>query len=548
LIKRITQRLPLILGLAIIYFISGKLGLKLAIVNSSATAVWPPTGIALAAFLIFGYEMWPAIFIGAFAVNLTTAGSVLTSMSIGAGNTLEGLVGAYLISKFAHGRNALASAEDVLKFAFLGGVVSTTIAATVGVVSLFAGGFVQSADRGQVWLTWWLGDMAGAILIAPCLILWSARPVLQRDRRETFHGAVAVFCLLLVGVILFCGFLPPRLQTYPLAFLCLPLVVWGAFHLRAHEASAAVIAFSGIAIWGTLHGIGGFVENKPNESLLLLQAFVGVVAMTSLVLSAAISQRNSDQETIGRAKDELEMRVVDRTEQLERRITEQNRAEAALRDLSARLLQVQDTERQRLARELHDSAGQLVAAIGMNLSTVKRQAHKLDTAGGKAVEENVMLVEQISREIRTISHLLHPPLLDEAGLGSALRWYVGGFSERSKISVDLSIPSDFGRLPNDMEIAIFRIVQECLTNIHRHSESATAAISIVAEDSRILVRVQDRGKGIPPQRQSELNSTDRTGVGFRGMRERVRQLGGSLEIQSDADGTVIVAKLPLRHS
>ena len=227
---------------------------------------------------------------------------------------------------------------------------------------------------------------------------------------------------------------------------------------------------------------------------------------------------------------------------------EENSAEAALRNLSARLLQVQDEERRRIAREMHDSVGQLVVAISMNLSAVEKQSDKLDAKGAKAVAETIALVHEIDREIRTISHLLHPPLLDEAGLGSALRWYVDGFSERSKISVALSIPSDFGRLPHDMEIAIFRIVQECLTNIHRHSGSATAIINMVAEDSRIVVRVQDKGKGIPLKRQSELNSTDRTGVGFRGMRERIRQLDGSFEIQSDANGTVIVANLPLRHS
>jgi len=232
-----------------------------------------------------------------------------------------------------------------------------------------------------------------------------------------------------------------------------------------------------------------------------------------------------------------------------RRITDDpNSADVTLRNLSARLLQVQDEERRRIAREMHDSVGQLVAAISMNLGTVRKQSDKLDAKGAKAVAETIALVEEIDRQIRTISHLLHPPLLDEAGLGSALRCYVDGFSERSKISVDLSIPSDFGRLPHDMEIAIFRIVQECLTNIHRHSGSTTATINMVAEDSRIVVRVQDKGKGIPLKRQQELNSTDRTGVGFRGMRERIRQLDGSFEIQSDANGTVIVANLPLRHS
>jgi len=232
-----------------------------------------------------------------------------------------------------------------------------------------------------------------------------------------------------------------------------------------------------------------------------------------------------------------------------RRITDEpNSAEVALRNLSARLLQVQDEERRHIAREMHDSVGQLVAAISMNLGAVRRQSYKLDAEGGKAVAEIAVLVEEISTEIRTISHLLHPPLLDEAGLGSALRCYVDGFSERSKISVDVSISSDFGRLPQDMEIAIFRIVQECLTNIHRHSGSATATINIVPEDNRIVVSVQDQGKGIPLKRQQELNSTDRMGVGFRGMRERVRQLGGGLKIQSDTNGTVIVATLPLPHS
>jgi signal transduction histidine kinase len=231
-----------------------------------------------------------------------------------------------------------------------------------------------------------------------------------------------------------------------------------------------------------------------------------------------------------------------------RRIAEQNRAESALRDLSARLLQVQDAERRRIARELHDSVGQLVAAIDMSLGAVREQSDKLDAKGAKAVAEITVLVEEIGREIRTISHLLHPPLLDEAGLESAIHCYVDGFSERSKISVDLSIPSDLGRLPNDMEIAIFRIVQECLTNIHRHSGSSTAAINVVTKDSRLVVRVQDKGKGISCKRQQELNSTGRTGVGFRGMRERVRQLGGSFEIQSSPKGTIVLATLPLSNA
>jgi PAS domain S-box-containing protein len=248
-----------------------------------------------------------------------------------------------------------------------------------------------------------------------------------------------------------------------------------------------------------------------------------------------IALRESNQ-SLSEARDHLEKRVQERTAEL-------NTANQDLRDLSARLLKVQDEERKRLARELHDSVGQILAALSMNISIVQSQSHKLDALGARAVSENAQLVQQVSNEIRTLSHLLHPPLLEIAGLASALRWYVDGFSERSKIKIDLEIPVHFARLPSDTELAIFRIVQECLTNIHRHSGSDTAAIRIRQKGKRLVVQVEDSGKGIPKEKQLELTASGRTGVGFGGMRERVRQLGGSLEITSEGNGTLISAVL-----
>jgi PAS domain S-box-containing protein len=242
-------------------------------------------------------------------------------------------------------------------------------------------------------------------------------------------------------------------------------------------------------------------------------------------------------QSLSEARDHLEKRVQERTAELKT-------ANESLRQLSIRLLRMRDEEQRRLARELHDSVGQLLAAISMNIDIVSTEAHQLSPATAKCVSENAGLVQEVSREIRTISHLLHPPLLDEAGLASALRWYTEGFAERSKIKVELEIGNDFGRLPNDMEIAIFRVIQECLTNIHRHSESDEAAIRISRNGEHLTVHVQDKGKGIAPEKQRELASSGRGGVGFGGMRERLRQLGGSLEIQSDANGTLISAILP----
>ncbi|MCU1302062.1 MAG: two-component hybrid sensor and regulator [Candidatus Sulfotelmatobacter sp.] len=249
-----------------------------------------------------------------------------------------------------------------------------------------------------------------------------------------------------------------------------------------------------------------------------------------------IDEQRQLLQSLSDARDHLEARVQERT-------TELKTANESLRDLSARLMKVQDEERRRLARELHDSVGQILAAISMNIGVVQAQSHKLDSIAANAVLGNAQLVQQASNEIRTLSHLLHPPLLEIAGLASAIRWYVDGFSERSKIKVDVEIPSSFGRLPDDVELAIFRIVQECLTNIHRHSGSDSATLRIQQDGNRLMIRLQDNGKGITLEKQLELGESSRSGVGLRGMRERLRHLGGTLEISSNGNGTLVCATL-----
>jgi len=213
-------------------------------------------------------------------------------------------------------------------------------------------------------------------------------------------------------------------------------------------------------------------------------------------------------------------------------------------EFTSRLQKMQDEERKRIARDLHDSIGQLLAAISMNIGLVQSQSHKLDSAAAKAVSDNATLVQQACSEIRTISHLLHPPLLEVAGVASALQWYVDGFSERSKIKVDLEISADFGRLPDAIELAVFRMVQECLTNIHRHSGSTTATIRLKQEAGLLVLEVRDSGKGIPLEKQRDL-ALGRGGVGIEGMRERLRQLGGAFKIESTETGTVVTATLPM---
>jgi PAS domain S-box-containing protein len=242
-----------------------------------------------------------------------------------------------------------------------------------------------------------------------------------------------------------------------------------------------------------------------------------------------ISERKSSEEVLRDGHEQLEARVKERTSELDH-------AQERLRMLSARLLQMQDDERRRIARELHDTAGQILIALSLNLTPVEEELRKTNSGLVGQIGESLRLIEELSRDLRTMSHLLHPPLLDEAGLQSAVRWYVEGFAERSKIEVDLRLDPGLRRLPGELETAMFRIVQECLTNIHRHSGSSSASIVITGDTRNVTIEIRDQGKG--------MSMPIRAGVGIQGMGERVRQLGGHLEIESGSGGTRVTAIFP----
>jgi PAS domain S-box-containing protein len=226
---------------------------------------------------------------------------------------------------------------------------------------------------------------------------------------------------------------------------------------------------------------------------------------------------------------------------------ERQRAEVELRELSARLLHLRDDEQRRIARELHDSTGQNLAALGMNLAWIKEQAVSLDPHARDVLAESAEIVNRCTREIRDFSYLLHPPMLDEYGLSSALRWYVEGFARRSGIRVTLEVPEDLRRLPHDEEIALFRVAQECLTNVHRHSGSPTVRIRMAQERELLSLEIADEGRGLQAAGEETAAGGRRIGVGLLGMRERLRNLGGELEIESDGQGTTVRARLPLEE-
>jgi PAS domain S-box-containing protein len=276
--------------LAAVYFGAAKAGLMLAFVHASATAVWPPTGIALAAILLLGYRLWPGVLLGAFLANMTTEGTVATSAGIAVGNTLEVLVGAYLVNRFAGGRNVFERPQHILRFAVLAGMVSTTVSATLGVTSLALGGVAPWSQYGAIWLTWWLGDASGALIVTPLLLLWIGKPRLLVDGRGLLEALSMLACLILIGQMVFGGWVPMRLQNRPIAFLSIPVLVWVAYRFGQHGTATAVFILSAVAIWGTLHGFGPFGLGTPNEALLLLQGFMVVTTVMAMVLAAAVAE------------------------------------------------------------------------------------------------------------------------------------------------------------------------------------------------------------------------------------------------------------------
>lgn len=303
--------LAVVVLLAASYFLAGTFGLKMASVHPSATAVWPPSGIALAALLVLGYRVWPGILLGAFLVNEATAGSVATSVGIAVGNTLEGLVGAYLVNRFANGRNAFDRARDFFKFVFLAGMASTTVSAAVGVTSLSLGGYAKWANYGRIWFTWWLGDAVSVLVVAPVLLV-IARPPVRWSRPRVFEAAAVLASLFVVGEVVFGGILF-KTQDGPLTFACIPILVWAALRLGQRLAATAILALCGIAIWGTASGSGPFQGETQSKSLLLLQAFIAVVAVMTMALAAVVSERERAAVALRRAHEELETRIQERT-------------------------------------------------------------------------------------------------------------------------------------------------------------------------------------------------------------------------------------------
>src|SRR5881409_761351 len=299
--SRAFSGLPIIGLLTLVYFVAGKFGLMLASLHASASPVWPPAGIALAALLLLGYRAWPAIFIGAFLANVTTAGNVATSFAIATGNTLEALAGAWLVNRFAGGTNVFDRLQGVFKFALAAGI-SALISPAFGLTSLALTGFAAWANYGAIWLTWWLGDVTGVLVFTPLVFLWSVASKRRWNKKEAAEvGALLLLLVLLSGVV-FGGWPAVSARNYPIVLICGPIVIWTAFRFTQRETATGIFILSAIAVWGTLHGFGPFVRETENQSLLALQWWTAVLSITAMALSAGMAERRRVEEKLQQQK------------------------------------------------------------------------------------------------------------------------------------------------------------------------------------------------------------------------------------------------------
>ena len=306
------RRLLVLFALVVAYFLTGRLGLSLAFVNESASAVWPPAGIAVGALLLLGPSAWPAIAAGAFLVNFTTSWSVAASIAIAAGNTLEALAAAWLATRFARGAHAFDRTPDLARFTAFAAMPATTIAASIGTATLLAGDLAPRATAASTWVTWWLGDAVGILLVTPLLLYWMRPSTISWNRFRVVEAVSLAACLLFFTALVF-GASALGERNYPVQYFVVPALLWAAFRFGARGSATATVAMAVVAIAGTIHGLGPFARDSPNESLLLVQGFVAVMGLAMLAVAVEVEARRASDREIRTLNDALERRVVART-------------------------------------------------------------------------------------------------------------------------------------------------------------------------------------------------------------------------------------------
>jgi signal transduction histidine kinase len=524
---KVPLRGPLLLALS--YFLGAEVAFYIGTLSDQIFALfWPPNVILFCALMIVPQRDWwlyiAAAFLAHVVAELRVGMPALQLLVAFATNCMVALLNAYAVRRFVGDPPWLGTFRKASIYIVITAGIAPAVSALGGAfVPILGGG--EFADYWIFWSHWYLANALPNLTLGPVFLIWlseGARWTRWKPSRRHIEPALlaaALVCVCIVaaaaaGRLTSTSFLPAVL------FLPLPLVLWAAVRFGEKGASGAILVVAVILTWATLHGRGLFPGEDSERSVLALQLFLTGLAMPVLMLGALIDELRS--------------------------------AERTTRALAASLVRAQDQERRRIARDLHDSTGQHLIAATLIADRIEKT---LPPAAQPALRQLEDMLQQSIREVRTVSYLLHPPLLDEAGLGLALRYYVEGFLERSSIAVELDISPTVQRLAPDTELVLFRVVQEALTNIARHSNSPTAQIRLTHERTAnghaVVLTIEDAGKGMPGagavDQWTRGKSSPAPGVGLASMRERLHQIGGRLEIDSMVGRTTIKAVVPIRN-
>jgi signal transduction histidine kinase len=540
------KRILLLGAVTTVYFLAGRFGLSLAFINESASAVWPPSGIAVAALLLLGVSAWPAVTLGSFLVNLTTSGVALVSAAMAVGNTVEAVFAVSLTMRFARGRAAFDRAVDIVRFALFAAMGATAIAATVGTASLVLSGLAPPADAGSIWLTWWLGDSAGVLLVTPLVLLWR-RPARAEWTLPVVLEAVALVACLATASLLVFGGASIAAGGYPLEFVVVPFLLWAAFRFGARETALSSAIVSVIAINGTLNGYGPFARSSPNQSLLLLQAFVGMTATVMLAVAAEVSRRRAVEGDIRSLNDTLEKVIA--------------REQAARREAE----QANQVKERFLATLSHELRTPLNAALGWArmLIDVPYSDDRFDR-GLRAIHRNLVIQARLVADIIDVSRGVNSGLdvernaVDVTSIVHAAVDTVRESGTARGITVRMRSPEGATMIVGDSG-RLQQVVWNLLENAIKFSgDGSSVEVSVMHAGDAIEVAVADSGPGVDPAflpyvfdefRQADESLT-RThgglGLGLAIARRIVQQHGGTIVAANRPEGgALFTVRLPV---
>lgn len=534
--KQLNTDVGRILAVALAYFGAAEAGLAFAVVGNTVTLVWPPSGIALVAILIFGYRMALGVFAGAFLANILGGLSPLLATSIAVGNTGEALIGVLLLFRVAKFRGDLRRRKDILALISLAAIASTMISASFGSLTLVLGNIVAPAGYPQVWLKWWLGDMMGILVVAPLLL------VCCHHQRARPKGWGIVEAVVLVGAVVGIShaiFGTPELAGhgyYPASLAVFPFVIWGALRFGHWGAVGVTSIIATLAIWGTSQGSGPFAVASMVDSLVGWCAFANILAVTGLLLAASRAEQQQDQAALQQARDQLELRVLERTQDLARVNSQLSREIAERRRLESNLIKVSELQQKSIGQELHDGLGQHLTSLAFLGAGLAQNLRRQGLPESESAERIVQLLNDAIRMTHEIAKGLYPVALDSRGLPGALEQLVDG--TRSASRLDCAFRTDLQDTAFDPLLAInlYRFAQEAISNVVKHSRARRLWVDLRGSDGQRHLSISDDGIGIDTPLLEASG-----GIGIHSLRHRANLLDGQFEIRRNEHGGTSVS-------